>query len=959
MVFQTFIEILLSHLTKPMNPTGNFTIAVRYVGTIFFLFLSIVCLAQTTISGSIYDDRTNEGLAGATVAVKGTTLATLTNEKGYFELKYTGNFPLTLSVTYLGYTSTELVLKSPPKKPVTMRMAEQASTLREVKVTTARVTEKQLQSPITVETMDLVSIKETPSANFYEGLALLKGVDLTSASIGFKIINTRGFNSTSPVRTLQMIDGVDNQAPGLNFSLGNFLGASELDIQKVDLVVGASSAYYGPNAFNGVISMQTKSPFLFPGLSAQVKVGERNLLETSVRWAQKFKNKKEEERFAYKFNFFYMRADDWNATNYNVTEQSPAGKDNPGGYDAVNRYGDEYYSRIFYTPLTNVPSAGQGYYLRDGYKEKDLVDYNSHNLKLGAAFHYKFKKDNEIIYSNNFGTGTTVYQGDNRFSLKNILFFQNRLEVRKEGRYFIRAYATHEDAGDSYDAYATALILQNSAKSDLDWGKDYNNYLTQSLGNRLIAWYGENIGGNGLQLDTIPAANGQRINYIENYWRTVNKDSLVMYHSKGRQFANSGNGIGTTNDRLEPGTERFDSAFNAVTTRTNRQGGSRLFDRSALYHIVGEYRFKWSRFDFISGANFRLYKPNSRGTIFLDTAANQRITNSEVGAYLGVERKLIKDKLKLSFTNRLDKNQNFNLLWSPAATAVFTHKQHVLRVSLSSALRNPTLTDQYINLNVGRATLLGNLNGFDSLVTYGSLIDAFNNGRQNLKYFNVDKIKPEQVRTIEFGYRTAIKERLFFDVSYYHSSYTNFLGYIIGARVDWPSTDILVKSVQFYRVTSNSKDEVTTQGATVGITWFIKDYFNFSGNYSYNELNMQGSRDSLIPAFNTPVHKYNVGFNGREINSRLGNVRIRHWGYNINYKWQEGFEFEGSPQFTGFVPAYGMVDAQINKRIPAWYATIKLGANNLLDNKVFQVYGGPLVGRLVYCSVLFELDKWK
>lgn len=92
-----------------MNPTGNFTIAVRYVGTFLLLLLSIVGFAQTTISGSIYDDRTNEGLAGATVAVKGTTLATLTNEKGYFELKYTGNFPLTLSVTYLGYTSTELV----------------------------------------------------------------------------------------------------------------------------------------------------------------------------------------------------------------------------------------------------------------------------------------------------------------------------------------------------------------------------------------------------------------------------------------------------------------------------------------------------------------------------------------------------------------------------------------------------------------------------------------------------------------------------------------------------------------------------------------------------------------------------------------------------------------------------------------------------------------------------------
>ena len=73
--------------------------------------------------------------------------------------------------------------------------------------------------------LDILAIKETPSANFYDGLGGFKGVDISTASLGFKIINTRGFNSTSPVRSLQIIDGVDNQAPGMNFSLGNFLGA--------------------------------------------------------------------------------------------------------------------------------------------------------------------------------------------------------------------------------------------------------------------------------------------------------------------------------------------------------------------------------------------------------------------------------------------------------------------------------------------------------------------------------------------------------------------------------------------------------------------------------------------------------------------------------------------------------------------------------------------------------------
>ena len=52
---------------------------------------------------------------------------------------------------------------------------------------------KQKQAPLTVEALDLISIKEAPALNFYEALGNMKGVDLTSASIGFKIINTRFF----------------------------------------------------------------------------------------------------------------------------------------------------------------------------------------------------------------------------------------------------------------------------------------------------------------------------------------------------------------------------------------------------------------------------------------------------------------------------------------------------------------------------------------------------------------------------------------------------------------------------------------------------------------------------------------------------------------------------------------------------------------------------------------------
>lgn len=910
--------------------------------------------AQQEIRGKVKDKRTGEAMIGASVSIKGQNGGVVTDLEGLFSIRAEGSPPYILIVSFLGYEKSEVSV-SEIEKPINVSLAENVRELKTAVIKDSRITEKQKQAPLTIETMDAIAVRETPAANFYEGLAHLKGVDLTSASIGFKIINTRGFNSTSPVRSLQLIDGVDNQSPGLNFSLGNFLGAPELDIQRVDLVVGASGAYYGPNAFNGVINMQTKSPFQYPGLTAQVKVGERNLLETSVRWAQVFKNKAGDEKWAYKINLFYMHANDWEATNDDVTSQSPVGRRNPGSYDAVNRYGDEYVSSALRTQLSSPSVIGFGYYLRDGYMEKDLVDYRSQNLKITSALHFRTTKETELIYAANYGTGTTVYQGDNRFSLKNIQFFQNRIEWRKEGTFFVRVYATHEDAGDSYDAYNTAIQLQNSVKSDVSWGYEYEDYLTKTLSNAMAAWYQDNYSW----LKDIPPS--ERTAYMENYWQTNKYDELVAYHKAARHYANTNSDVKYLSlMRFEPGTERFDSAFNVIKGTSNRKGGSKFIDRSALYHVAGEYKFGLFHADFTVGGSVRQYTPLSEGTIFYDSL-NIRIYNREYGFYLGAERKLLEDKLKLSATFRLDKNQNFNLLFSPAATAVYTFRQrHVFRLSLSSAIRNPTLADQYLYLNVGRAILLGNLNGLNNAVTIASFVEALNNSsRSYLRFYNIDPVKPEEVKTIEGGYRgSIINDQIFYDLSAYYSWYNNFIGYKIAAVVDWDPSYLYPSNYYIYRVATNTKDQVTTRGFTGGLNYFYKKYLGFAINYSWNKLDRGNSTDSIIPAYNTPEHKYNIGINGRDIDSHIGQLFLSHWGYSINYKYQTGFLFEGSPQFTGNVDAYDMVDAQVNKQFPKWHCTVKLGASNLLNKKVYQVYGGPQVGRLIYLSVTLDLSNW-
>lgn len=723
------------------------------------------------LKGSVHDAGTGEALVGAVVKVKGMPGGVSTDLDGRFSLPVDHPPPFTLSVVYFGYKAQDIAVGS-LAQDLRVGLVPEDVQLKDAEVVRERISDRQKQAPMTVETMDLLAIKEVAGGDFYEGLGNLKGVDMTAASFGFKVINTRGFNSTSPVRSLQLIDGVDNQSPGLNFSLGNFLGASDLDVLKVDVIAGASTAYYGPGAFNGVINMTTKSPWTFPGLSASLKGGERNMLEMAVRWAEVLGDSASTHRWAYKLNAYALRADDWPAENYAPTSNSPTGTNNPGGYDAVNIYGDEDVSvNNDYTSFSGRRSyPGLGKFLRNGYREVDLVDYGTHNIKLGGSLHYRIKDSLEVMAASNFSTGSTVYQGDNRYRLKDIQFFQHRLELRREGKWFIRAYVTHEDAGKTYDIYTTALRLQEASGPTggaNGWNFEYNTFWGSQITPQVQAMPG---------YITVPQAAALGWNTAQwiawqNQFIQDHLATFFAFHDQARAHVNT-----MTTAFLEPffvpGTARFNEKIDEIKGKRFTDGGSLFFDRSALAHVMGEYKLRPKFAEVTVGGNFRQYMPNSAGTIFRDTG-NVVIRNSEFGLFAGMDKKLLDNKLTATATLRLDKNQNFKPLLSPALSLVYARTPaHVWRASFSSAIRNPTLADQYLYYNVGRALLLGNVDGQfeagrDSMFTIASFQRYRDNGldRSLLDWFHVDRLRPEQVRTIELGYRGTHWESLYFDLS--------------------------------------------------------------------------------------------------------------------------------------------------------------------------------------------------
>lgn len=658
----------------------------------FLLLLSVAALAQTKVSGQI-TDAAGLPLSGASLKVKGKVTGTITDNKGNFSLTTNTPPPFTLVVSSVGFAAREVAVTG-NTATVSVRLDEQVLQGQEIVVSASRVEESVMKSPVAVEKMDIRAIRETPAANFYDGLANFKGVDMATQGLLFKSINLRGFGATGNPRTVQMIDNMDNSAPGLNFPVDNIVGMPELDVESVEILPGAASALYGPNAINGLILMSSKSPFLYQGLSANVRTGLMNasnrstpttgFYDGSIRYAKAFNNK-----VAFKLNLSYIKANDWQASNYNnlnvngdqVGVNDPArGAGVAPNYDGVNVYGDEAQANLLTVGQNLVaanllPAAALGLLAnrsvsRTGYKELDLVDYNTKSLKFNAAVHYRITEKAELIGQLNYGTGTTVYTGASRYSLRDFSITQAKLELRGSN-YSLRAYTTQERSGNSYAAGLASIYMNEAWKPSATWFGQFTGAFAQARGA------------------------GQ------------SEDQAFV---TARGVADQG--------RPLPGTSAYDALFETYRNKPISQGGGAFLDKSNLYHAEGVYNFKdmIKVVDVLVGANVRQYQLGSEGTLFADQAEgrNGRININEYGAFAQVGKNLLGDHLKLTGSLRYDKNQNFDGQFTPRVSAVTTFGEHNVRLSYQTGFRIPTTQNQYIDLRTPNARLIGGLPEFYS-----------------------------------------------------------------------------------------------------------------------------------------------------------------------------------------------------------------------------------------------------
>jgi outer membrane receptor protein involved in Fe transport len=890
---------------------------------------------QITISGKVKSaEGSKESISAVSVVVKGTNNGTFTNEKGEYKLSGITKLPVTLLISSVGYESAELEV-SASGNAADIELKSSSKLGQEIVVSATRVATRIMESPVTIERVSASAIQNAPVSNYYEAVTNLKGVDILTSSLTFKTPTTRGFNSSGNLRFNQLIDGMDNQAPGLNFSVGSVIGLTELDVDNMELLPGASSALYGPGGMNGTLLINSKNPFKHQGLSLHIKQGVMHVdnkyrnaspyYNWSLRWAKKINDKA-----AFKITSELVQAQDWLAGDQrNFLRTGAVGRlingtrETDPNYDGVNVYGDETTIDInqvlngiaaqapFLKPyIDGLVATGPKNVSRTGYNERDLVDPNTVNFKLGGAFHYKITNNLEASISGHYGTGNTVYTGLGRYSILGLRMAQYKFELNSKN-WFVRAWTTQENSGESYNINIATQLTNERIKASPIW---YPEYGQAFLGAKLN-------GSNDFDAHTLARA----------------------FADRGRPTANS---------------QQFQNLFNTVKgiPIKGTSGGGKFLDRTDLYSAEGQYNLthltgKYA--DVLVGGNFRRFVLNSQGTLFADSAGVIGI--NEFGGYVQASRKII-DALSLTASVRYDKNQNFEGRFTPRVTALYKIKENKnLRVSFQTAYRFPSTQNQWINLDAGaNVQLIGAVKElqqfykFDTNPIY-SLESIIAGAQQQV---TLPELKPESVTSYELGYKGLhLNDKLMIDVYGYYGMYQNFIvsRQVVQAKGTTPLTFNNIRDASIAKIFStntNASETVTTYGYGVSLEYRLPKNFYVSGNFSSDVL--EDLPEGFISFFNAPKYRTNI---------TLGNnamFKKKLYGFNVTYKWQDELFYE-STFATGLVPAFHTVDAQISRRCPSIKSIFKVGATNLLNQYYIQGLGNPSIGGLYYVSFTYNV----
>ena len=377
------------------------------------LFLSLLLItfdnelfSQGIIKGKVTEKQTNEGLAGATVAIKGSSVSVITDNDGNFLLQKIRPGKQTLTFSYVGYESIEMTVEVVDDSTffVNVPLNVDIRVGSTVVVTASNRPEKIVNAPASISVFSVKDFERFAGSNINEMVSKVNGIQIIRSGVDWISFNARNFNSGGNLKVLQFVDGRLNRAAlSANVAILNMGSYIKDDIERLEIAFGPQAALYGPNALNAVFNTITKDPRKYQGTTVALSAGNHLQFSGRLRHAEKINDK-----WAYKINGEYATGRDyiWHDTVY-VTKNFP--------YDSSTK--------------------------------EHNVDFDFRHIRGEGHVYYSLTPKTDIVVSGGFGNSYLLQPG--RVQIRDVThgFLQARLV---HPRYFVSVSNTFGNIGKSY-----------------------------------------------------------------------------------------------------------------------------------------------------------------------------------------------------------------------------------------------------------------------------------------------------------------------------------------------------------------------------------------------------------------------------------------------------------------------------------------------------------------------------
>ena len=961
---------------------------IRNLIAITFITCTSLYSQSINLTGKITDSQTDDPLIGANVVLSGNGLSTgaATDINGEYYIKDVPLGSYQIKITYIGYSDFNSNLEvSSDSQTFNAQLSISAIQLDEYIVTASRRREKITDAPAAISVISELKIRNASNPNLGDYFKNIKGVDFTASGLDSYNLSARGFNSSFSSRLLTLTDGRMANVPSLRLIAYNVIPLTSDDVRQIEVVLGPSSALYGPNAHAGVVNIISKRPKESKGTVVGITGGTRNFLKTQVRHAGSI------GKLGYKMSLVQFNANDWEYIENSEKEAhyrqwlDDAGDGDElddyfedglawwDGWDIkVDRDGDGIVDTTYLAKDNKVNDRDE-----DGIS--DIPHFKINNTRFDIRTDYDFSPDHFISLNYGFAQATNInITGIGRYLADDWIyqFFQGRWVYKN---WYAQAYLNTSLSGDTRNMRTGGIVTDHSKffhfqfQHNLDfnfldtkliWGGDYQRTMPKTFGTILPDGQ---PGRNPVSYDEDGIDNDGDGKIDE--W-----DELLVTNEFGF--------YSQSQSKLSDHFQLILSGRVDLHSGQQEDGGIK-FLKDPLSGETMEY------FPQISPKIGLLYKPNDSQTFRL-TAARAFNTPSSQGLYLEV---LAAQYSVFPVMARGNKDGYTFTRDASGELMMFD-----VRAGSSSEFRwsnMPTGSALYIPAVLGRP---------------GQFVNAED-------YTKIEPVRSEEVWTYEFGYSGFISPKIRASFDLYYSTYSDFV-----SDLTWVTPVVLDTSAGFYSV-ENPDPEIlgfiptgehsgikdggdgipgyyyieygsadwgsiipagwwdkpadqrngTTLDYAYGDTlgaWWTDDVTNFDNpvnlmltNINYGQVTLWGM-DASLYSFLTPQISTDVNFSflGKtkfwnfltrsydpinapkfKINAKMAYNADKGFHGNIGFRYIPEFEWAAGVHY-GIIDEYLVFDTMLGYRFAERYDLL-LNINNINGDVHREIIGGPKLGR--------------